>query len=182
MVGTILAALAILGAIGIFSLFRAQRILARLEDKIENAWQALLAAMDARIAALEELLSALRWAGYAPEGVNKLQEALGELRKNSFDPQALAEADERVEVILRGIYRALPREREERVRAAQNRLAMADEELDIAKNRYNELVLDWYELTRGFSYKFFLRRRKKPDLFAAPGEEKEIIRRHFPLS
>ncbi|MBC7221914.1 hypothetical protein H5T56_02880 [Candidatus Bipolaricaulota bacterium] len=179
MVGTILVALAVLGVIGLASFLRAKRIFARLEKEMAKAWQAVISAMDARILALEELLSALRGAGYAPEGTGKLQEALDILRKSKDDPRALAEADERVEMVLRGIYRALPREREERVRKAQNRLATADEELDIFKNRYNELVLQWYELTRGFSYKLLARGKKKPEPFALPGEEKELARRHL---
>ncbi len=179
MVGTILAALALLAVIGLASLVRAKRILARLDKEIAKSWQELLSALHERLEALEELALTLRSAGYVPEGISKLREALDMLRKSSADPRALAEADERVEAVLRGIYRALPRERDERVRQAQNRLAEADEELDLKKHRYNELVLNWYELTRGFAYKFFLRGRKGPEPFAVPGEERELARRHL---
>lgn len=179
MVETILTALAILALIGLFSFVRTKRIASRLERELEKSWQQVLSAMEARIQALEELLSALRAAGYAQEGIKKLQDAVGALRKSKEAPRALAEADERVEVILRGIYRAIPREREERVRQAQNRLASADEELDIVKNRYNDLVFQWYEFGRGFFRGILLRPKKKPEPFALPGEEVELARRRL---
>jgi hypothetical protein len=180
MVGTILAVLVLLVVIGLASLVRAKRILTRLDQEIAKAWQGVLSALNARIEALEELALALRSAGYVPDGVGKLREALDLLKKSTNDPRSLAEADERVEAVLRGIYRALPRERDEEVRQAQNRLAAADEELDILKHRYNELVLNWHELARGLAYKLLLRRRKAPEPLVVSGEEEELFRRYLP--
>ncbi len=181
MVETIVAALVILALAGIFSSVRAKKRLLRLDQELRKAWRDVVYAVQARMAALEELAAALRQAGYAPEGVGRLREAVALLGKNTGDPRALAEADERVEAALRGVYRALPREREERVRQAQNRMAEADEELDLRKNRYNELVFAWYELARRFPYKLFLRGKNKPEPFAVPGEEEEIFR-HYSLT
>lgn len=164
----------------LFSLARAKRNLRRLQRNTLQAWEDVSRALEARIAALEELLSALRSSGYAPEGEKKLRQAVEELKKSVREPRKLAEADEQVEVALRNVYRALPKEREERVRLAQNRLAEADEELDFLKNKYNEIVLSWYELGRGFSYRFLMRGQEKPELFALPGEEEELARRHLP--
>lgn len=178
MVGTILAVLVILGGAALFSFARAKKRLRRLERELEKAWQAVVSGAKERIGALEELALALRQAGYAAEGVGRLRAALERLGKNLEDPRALAEADEQVESVLRGIYRALPRERDERVRRAQNRLAEADEELDVRKNRYNELVFSWYELSRRFPYRFLLRKTKKPEPCALPGEEAELLRRY----
>lgn len=179
MVELILAALVILVLASAFLLVRAKRDLARLSRELEKAWQEVNAGVLARLSALEELASALRQAGYAPEGEKKLWEALAALRKSTTDPRTLAEADERVETVLRGIYRALPRERSERLRQAQNRLAEADEELDLRKHRYNELVFAWHEMTRRFSYRFLARGQKKPEPLALPGEEEHLFRRYL---
>lgn len=137
--------------------------------------------MSRRIRALEELRESLRTAGYVPEGQEKLRRAIEELRQaHGENPEKIALADERVEIVLREIYRALPRERGERLRQAQNLLAQADEELDILKNNYNEIVIQWYELLRRFPYRYMLRRYPKPALLALPGEEAELLRRHIP--
>ncbi len=179
MVDLLVAALALLMVGGIVVILRARRRLTRLVGELEKAWQGVSYGLRARLAALEELASALRQTGYASEGERKLREALSALEKNTLDPRALAEADERVEVVLRGIYRALPRERDERVRQAQNRLAEADEELDLLKNSYNELVFAWHELTRRFPYKFLARGHKKPEPLALPGEEQDLFHRYL---
>lgn len=179
MVELIAAALVILTLAGVFLLVRAKRELARLSRELEKAWQEVNAGLQARLSALEELVSTLRQTGYAPEGEKKLREALTALRKSTTDPRALAEADERVESVLRGIYRALPRDRDEHLRQAQNRLAEADEELDLRKHRYNELVFAWHGMTRRFSYRFLSRRQKKPEPLALPGEEEHLFRRYL---
>lgn len=180
MVEAVLAIVFVLVAGGLFSFWRAKRTLFRLQRELRRAWQEVEQGLAQRIQALEELAAALRAAGYAQEGEKNLRQALEELRAAPKDePGKIAEADERVEIVLRRIYRALPREREERVRQAQNLLAQADEELDIRKNRYNELVLSWHELARRFPYRYLGRRLPKPALWALPGEEAELIRRRM---
>jgi len=175
----VLALVFVLSAGGLLSFWRAKRRIGRFQAELKKAWGEVEQGLARRLEALEELASALRAAGYAPEGQERLRKALEELRAAlRDDPEKLAEADERVEAVLRGIYRALPREREERVRQAQNLLAQADEELDIRKNRYNELVLSWYELVRRFPYRYVARGIPKPILLALPGEEAELARRH----
>lgn len=180
MVEIIIAATVIAAVAFLFPFFRAKRRVSRLQAEIDRAWREVHQALEARLSALEELLFALRAAGYASEGAVKLRQAVEELRRCERKPRALAEMDERVETVLRGIYRALPREREERVKIAQNRLALADEELDIRKNQYNEVVLTWYDMARGFFYRFLVRGKAKPEPFAGPGEEGELLRRHLP--
>lgn len=96
-------------------------------------------------------------------------------------PRARAEADGAVEGVLLAIYRGLPRERIEEIRAAQNRLALADEERDRARTAYNDLALSWALLVRRFPYRTLARRRglipREP--FLLPGEEADYVRRHF---
>jgi len=180
MVELILAALVILAGAFLFSFLRAKRKISRMQAELSRAWQELSQAMAARVSALEELASALRASGYVSEGEPKLRKAIEELRRFGLNPRELAEAHERVEAVLRGIYRALPREREERVKVAQNRLAEADEELDLRKNRYNELVLSWYEISRRFPFRLLMRKIARPEPFALPGEEEALLRRHLP--
>lgn len=182
MVGFLVGIVVLLAGAGLLSFWRARRQIARLQTKLQAAWQEVEQGFALRLQALEELAEALRAAGYAPEGQERLRKALAELRAaQGGDPEKIAEADERVEAALRGIYRALPREREARVRQAQNLLAQADEELDIRKSRYNELVLAWYELTRRFPYRYAARKFPKPALLAVPGEEAELLRRTLAL-
>jgi hypothetical protein len=180
MVEIILAVLAILGLSLLFSFSRTKRQAQKLQRELEARWREVCDGMERRIAALEELLSAVHAAGYAPVGENKLRKALEDLKGSARDPRALAEADEGVEAALRGIYRALPRERDERLRLAQNRLAAADEELDVLKHRYNEVVLHWHELSRGWGFRLFVRERRKPEPFALPEEEGDGRRRRLP--
>lgn len=180
MVEIIIAAAVIAVGSFLFSFLRAKRRISRMQEELARAWQEVSQAMAARVAALEELASALKASGYASEGERKLRAALEELRRFSTNPRELAEAHERVEVVLRGIYRALPREREERVKIAQNHLAEADEELDLRKNRYNELVLSWYELSRRFPFRLLMRKLARPEPFALPGEEGALLHRHLP--
>jgi hypothetical protein len=180
MVELVIAAVVIAVGALLFSFFRAKRKISRMQEELFRAWQEVSQALAARVSALEELASALRAAGYVSEGEHKLREALAQLRRSGTDPRELAEAHERVEGVLRGIYRALPREREERVRVAQNRLAEADEELDLRKNRYNELVLTWYEISRRFPFRLLMRKIPRPEPFALPGEEEALLRRHLP--
>lgn len=176
-IASALAALLVVG--GLFSFWRARRAISRLQGQLKRAWQEVEEGLAQRVRALEGLAAALRAAGYAPEGQKNLEQALDELRAlPRDDPAKVAEADERVEAALRSIYRALPREREERVRQAQNLLAQADEELDIRKNRYNELVLSWYDLIRRFPHRYVARHLPKPALWALPGEELHVLRRH----
>ncbi len=181
MVEAVLAVLGVLAVGGLASSWRARRALSRLQRELQSAWHEVHEGLAHRIQALEELASALRAAGYAPEGEKNLRQATEALRASLQDePGKIAEADERVEIVLRQVYRALPREREERVRQAQNLLAMADEELDIRRNRYNELVLSWYELVRRFPYRYLARGLPQPALLALPGEEVELARRRIP--
>ncbi|MCR4392239.1 MAG: hypothetical protein NUV94_05570 [Candidatus Acetothermia bacterium] len=158
--------------------------LSRTRGRVEEAWQELAEALAARIRALETLLEALRAAGYVPEGQARLREALDAFRRAQGEgPRVQAEADDRVQTVLRQIYRALPRERTAEVRAAQNGLAEADEELDIARNRYNDLALGWFDLTRGFPYRWIVRLKKlpSPELFLLRSQEEEFGRRHMPM-
>lgn len=180
MVEIVAAIVLVLALSLLLALVRAQRRTGKLRHELAGRWREVCQALERRISALEELLFAVRGAGYAPEGARKLAQALEDLKRTPRDPRALAEADERVEMALRGIYRALPRERDERVRRAQNRLAEADEELDIMKHRYNEVVFHWYELARSWSVRAVVRTKEKPEPFALPEEEGEELRRHFP--
>jgi len=180
MVELVIAAAVIVVGAFLFSFLRAKRKISRMQEELARAWQEVSQAMALRVSALEELASALRASGYVSEGEHKLREAVEVLRRSSANPRELAEAHDRVEAVLRGIYRALPREREERVKVAQNHLAEADEELDVRKNRYNELVLSWYELSRRFPFRLLMRKILRPEPFALPGEEEALLRRHLP--
>lgn len=148
--------------------------------RVDTAWAELERALTERVAALEAMHASLEGAGYVPEGRPRLRAAVAALRA-AQGPRALAEADAAVETVLVAIYRALPRERIEAIRSAQNRLAQADEERDLARTRYNDLALSWALLARRFPYRWIARRKglipREPCLL--PGEEADYVRRHF---
>ncbi len=156
------------------------RRLVRGWAKVDAARQELDKALAERIAALETMLEALERAGYVPEGRPRLREAVANLRQ-ATGPRALAAADRAVEDVLLHIYRGLPRERIEAIRQAQNRLAQADEERDLARRFYNDLALSWALLARRFPYRHIARRRGlvPPEPFLLPDEDVDYARRHL---
>lgn len=149
-------------------------------SKVDAAWKELEKAFAERVAALEEMHAALTGAGYVPEGLPRLREAVTALRE-AQGPRAQAAADLQVEIVLHQIYRGLPRERLEVIRTSQNRLAQADEERDVVRTRYNDLALSWALLARRFPYRQIARRRglvaREP--FLLPGAEEDYVRRHL---
>lgn len=158
---------------------RSQR-LARGLTRVEAAWQELEKALSERVAALEEMHAALERAGYVPEARPRLREAVAAL-KTAQGPRARAEADLAVESVLHEVYRGLPRERIEAIRSAQNRLAHADEERDIARTHYNDLSLSLALLTQRWLYRSIARRRGivPPEPFLLPGDDADYVRRHL---
>lgn len=148
--------------------------------KVDAAWNELEKALAERIDALAGMHAELEKAGYVPEGRPRLREAVTALR-GAVGPRAVAAADLGVEAVLHAIYRGLPRERLEAIRQAQNRLAQADEERDIARNRYNDLALSWLLLARRFPYRTIASRRGlvPPEPFLLPTEDVEYVRRHL---
>ncbi len=172
---------ALLAAVTLIVLWqrRTQR-LARGLARVDAAWQDLEKTLAERIAALEEMHAALERAGYVPEGRPRLRQVVTAL-KEARGPRAQAEADLAVESVLHDIYRGLPRERIEAIRSAQNRLAQADEERDIARTRYNDLSLSLALLVRRFVYRSIARHRRivPPEPFLLPGEETDYVRRHL---
>lgn len=148
--------------------------------RVDGAWKELEKALAERVSALEGMHGALKRAGYVPEARPRLEEAVRALRA-AQGPRALAQADRAVEAVLIAIYRGLPRERIEAIRAAQNRLAQADEERDLARTRYNDLALSWALLAQRFPYRYIARRRRlvAREPFLLPGEEADYVRRHF---
>ncbi len=161
-------------------LWRARRRLERGLQRVDAAWMVLEKAVGARLEALEAMVVALEQVGYVPEARGRLRAAVEALRA-ARGPRALAEADGAVEEVLLALYRGLPRERVEEIRAVQNRLALADEERDRARTAYNDLALSWALLVRRFPYRTLARRRglvpREPFLLA--GEEADYVRRHF---
>ncbi|GAB4310144.1 MAG: hypothetical protein Kow0097_11590 [Candidatus Bipolaricaulota bacterium] len=156
------------------------RRLAKGLAKVDTAWEELGKALAERISALETMLEALEEAGYVPEARPRLREAVANLRQ-AAGPRTLAAADRAVEGVLLHIYRGLPRERIEAIRQAQNRLAQADEEWDLARSSYNDLALSWALLARRFPYRHIVRRRGfvPPEPFLLPGEEADWARRRL---
>lgn len=169
-----------LGGAVLLWLWRARRRLERGLQRVDAAWVALEKAVGQKAAALEELVMALDRAGYVPEARGRLRAAVEVLRA-AQGPRALAEADRAVEGVLLDLYRGLPRERVEEIRAVQNRLALADEERDRARTAYNDLALSWALLVRRFPYRTIARRRglAPPEPFLLLGEEIDYVRRHF---
>ena len=106
-----------------------------------------------------------------------------EIRKaQTAGPRALAEADDQLKIALRAVYGGLPRSRPPALKQAQNRLAEAEDELDLARHRYNELVLDWNSLLVRWTYRWLAGKlglsRWEPYLL--PGEEEEFARQRGP--
>lgn len=177
----LLVGLVLLASLGLWWKRRERRVV-RGREKVDAAWKTLEAALSKRVQALEEMHRALERVGYVPEARPRLKEAIQVLKEASqAGPRARAEADERVELVLTQIYRALPRERLEDIRQAQNRLAQADEDLDIVRNRYNELVFTWVALSRRFLYRSIVRRKRltPPEPFLLPEEDEEFIHRRL---
>lgn len=176
----IVAALALGGA---YVWFRACSRMRRGSARLDQAWAEVEEALAARRAALEGFVSTLKGLGLVPKARRELEEVLGLLVKAQHEgPRALAEADERLRLALRAAYAGLPRTRPSSLREAQNRLAEAEDELDLARRRYNELVVEWNMLFSRWSYRLAARHlgldRREPYLL--PSEEEEFVRRHGP--
>ncbi|MFH1609201.1 MAG: hypothetical protein ABID40_01040 [Candidatus Bipolaricaulota bacterium] len=148
--------------------------------KVDAAWTELEKALAERVEALQAMHAEIEKAGYVPEGRPRLREAVTALR-GAVGPRAQAMADLDVEAVLHQIYRGLPRERIDVIRKAQNRLAQADEERDIARNRYNDLAFSWLLLARRFPYRTIATRRGlvPPEPFLLPTEDADYVRRHL---
>ncbi|MGD9840573.1 MAG: hypothetical protein AB7U87_02545 [Candidatus Bipolaricaulis sp.] len=148
--------------------------------RVTAAWGELEKALAERATALEAMHAELEQAGYVPEGRPRLREAVAKLRQ-ATGPRDLAAADRAVEDVLLQIYRGLPRERIEAIRQAQDRLAQADEERDLARRSYNDLALSWAFLVHRFPYRQIARHRRlvPPEPFLLPGEEADWARRHL---
>lgn len=172
--------LLVLSAMGALMWRRWNGRLIRGLAKVDEAWQELERALAERVAALEEMHAALERAGYVPGGRPRLLQAVASLR-GAEGPRARAEADLAVEAVLHAIYRALPRERIEAIRTAQNRLAQADEERDIARTRYNDLSLGWILVARRFPYRHIAvyRRLVPREPFLLPGDDADYALRHL---
>ena len=180
---TVVLAIAVALAVSLGYLWRASVRLRRLHARLEQAWAETERALEERDRALRGFLARLSSLGLVPQGRNSLEEALqGVGRARGEGPRALAEADERLKLALRAVYGGLPRQRPPALREAQNLLAEAEDELDLARRRYNELVVDWTALVYRRTYRLLANRlglsRREPYLL--PGEEAEFARRRGP--
>ncbi len=161
---------------------RQARRVERGRARVDQLWAEVEKALDERLAALEAMHQALSRAGLVPEARPHLKDAIQALREaRPRGPRALAEAHDRTEAVLTQIYRALPRERLEDVRQAQNRLAQADEELDIVRTQYNETVFLWVQLVQRWTYRTLARRKglTYPEPFLLPEEDADFVRRRL---
>lgn len=167
-----------------YSFYRASSRLRRGARQLDEAWQEVEEALRQRDRALEEFAAALARLGLVPRGREALAEALSEIRRARAEgPVALAEADDRLNLVLREIYGALPRSRPAELKEAQNALAEAEEELDLSRRHYNELVAAWNALFARWSYRRMADRLDlgKREFYLLPGEEAEFIRQQGPL-
>lgn len=164
-----------------YSGWRASRRLSRGEERLEEAWRRVEEALTSREQALRGFCSTLASLGLVPEGRRRLEEALGEVSR-AASPAALAEADERLKIALREVYGGLPRTRPPALKQAQNALAEAEDELEFARRRYNELVMDWNELFLRRTYRYLARRKglSRRELYLLPGEEEAFSRHRGP--
>ncbi|RLE31138.1 hypothetical protein DRJ54_01190 [Candidatus Acetothermia bacterium] len=181
-----ITALAIVAALALwvsYSGWRASSRLRRGAHQLGSAWEHVQRALSGREQALREFLSTLSSLGLVPRGRQELEKALLEIRKaQTAGPRALAEADDQLKIALRAVYGGLPRSRPPALKQAQNRLAEAEDELDLARHRYNELVLDWNSLLVRWTYRWLAGKlglsRWEPYLL--PGEEEEFARQRGP--
>ncbi len=148
--------------------------------RVDAAWKELERTLAERVAALEAMHAALERAGYVPDGRPRLRETVARFRQAS-GPRDLAAADQAAAAVLIQIYRGLPRERIETIREAQNRLAHADEERDLARARYNDLSLSWLLLAQKFPFRSIARRQRlvPREPFLLLGEEADYARRQL---
>lgn len=180
---TVLLAVGAALVVGLWYLWRASSRLRRLHAGLERAWGETERALEARDKALQGFLSSLSSLGLVPQGRRALEEALQGLgRARGEGPRAIAEADERLKLALRAVYGGLPRQRPPALREAQNLLAEAEDELDLARRRYNELVVDWNMLFCRRIYRRLATRLGLPprEPYLLPGEEVEFARRRGP--
>ena len=182
---TVVLAILVALALGAgYSAWRASSQLRRGAKQLDETWKEVEQALAARERALQGFLSTLGSLGLVPQGRRELERALMEARRaRASGPGALAEADERLKIALRAVYSGLPRVRPPALKEAQNALAEAEDELDLARHRYNELVVDWNRLLVRWSYRILARRldvsRREPYLL--PGEEEEFARQWGPV-
>lgn len=166
-----------------YAAWRASSRLRRLHGRLEEAWRAVETALAARDRALKEFVLVLASLGLVPEGRRALEVELPQTaRAVTRGPRELALADERLKIALRAVYGGLPRARPPALRRAQNGLAEAEDELDLARRRYNELVVDWNQLLSRWTYRRLAERRGlgRREPYLLPGEEEEFIRQRGP--
>jgi len=144
----------------------------RTNRALQGAWQEVEAARRLRHQALETFLAQLRSLGLVPQAQPLLAKAIRETAAASA-PRAMAEADRELRGALAAAYRGLPRRRPEDLRQAQNALAEAEDELDLARWRYNDLVRRWRGLLARRTYRYLSRRLalKEWEFYLLPGEE-----------
>ncbi|MGC9529389.1 MAG: hypothetical protein ACP5G2_02050 [Candidatus Bipolaricaulaceae bacterium] len=178
----ILAAAAVVGAGTLW--WRWSSRLRAGAGRLEGAWRAVTQALTQRQSALKQFSQVLSDLNLVPVARAQLEEALREVDRclQAHDPPGLAQADERVSAALRAAYAGLPRKRPPQLRAAQNRLAEAEDGLDLARRHYNRLAVDWNILLGRFPYRWLARRMElRPwDPYVVPGGERELLRRHIP--
>lgn len=152
--------------------WRGRNRLLRVSRALQEAWREVEAARRLRHQALESFLRELTILSLVPQAQPRLAEALNASRV-AAGPRAMAEADRHLRGALAVAYRGLPCQRPDSLRQAQNTLAEAEDELDLARRRYNELVHLWQGLLSRRSYSYLARRLavREWDFYLSPGEE-----------
>jgi len=161
--------------------WRWMRLLARTDAKIAECWRDALEASRYRCEAAHSFLEALREVGYAPQSHARIAAALNAVEAaESVGPTALAEADAEFRGALLAAYRALPPDRIRDVQRAHDQLVEAEDELDLARHRYNELAVFQAQRLGRVRYRVVAPWAKvgMPGLYVWESSREEILRRY----
>jgi len=161
--------------------WRWKGVLARTDAKIAECWRVALEAAENRREAGQNFLEALREVGYAPQAHARIAAALNALEAaESVGPTALAEADAEFRGALLIAYRALPPDRIRDVQRAHDWLVEAEDELDLARHRYNEIAVYQAERLGRLRYRMVApwARVGMPELYVWESSREEILRRY----
>lgn len=177
-----LAAVLVVVALGVaLFVWRSKRDLRRTELELEARWQEALQAARERREAAQGLLDALKQVGYAPQSHAPIAEALDAIAEaEGGGPAALAEAGERLRAALGRAYAAMPPDRMRDVQEAHERLAEAEDELDLLRQRYNDLVVHQSRRLGRFRYRMVARWAKvgAHEPYASKAGREALLRRH----
>ncbi|MFO8034848.1 MAG: LemA family protein [Candidatus Bipolaricaulota bacterium] len=161
--------------------WRSVRRVRRLQRHTAGLHDELTAAVRRRREGAEVFIAALRKTGYSSGAHQALEEAASAVaHAEAAGLQELAKANEQLKQALLQAYQGLPPQRLEEVRQAHNALAQAEEELDLARSKYNQTAYYHNRTLRRFTYRLLSPWTKATpaEMFLIPGEERTFLQHY----